>query len=83
MPNSHNAMFHNPLEGNAHDPSPMWSDDELHKFTEELSNGKEFTPEELAKMKEGKVMQATAVSDEGLRQNWLKSYKPHVYSISI
>ena len=79
MPNSHNAMFHNPLEGNPHDPSPMWSDDELKEFTEQLAAGKEFTPEELAKMKEGKVMQATEVGDEGLRQNWLKNYKPHVY----
>ena len=79
MPNSHNAMFHNPLEGNAHDPSPLWSDEELHTFTEQLADGKTFSQEELSKMREGKVMQATEVGDEGLRQNWLKSYKPHVY----
>jgi len=53
MANSHNHMFHNPLEGNVHDPAPIWSDDELRDFTEQLANGKKFTQEELEKNEAG------------------------------
>ena len=79
MANSHNAMFHNPLEGNAHDAPPMWSEDELQEIARLTQEKGSLSDAQLAKIREGKVMQATEVTDEGLRQNWLKSYKPHVY----
>ena len=79
MPNSHDAMFHNPLEGNAHDPAPIWSQEELSNLAKDIAEGKKFTATELRKLSESKVMQNTDVKSEGLRQNWLKSYKPHVY----
>ena len=69
MPNSHDAMFHNPLEGNAYDPAPIWSQEELSNLAKDISDGKKFTSTELRKLSESKVMQNTDVKSEGLRQN--------------
>ncbi len=73
MANSHRSMFENPLEGNAHDAPPMWSEKELQEIAKLTQEKGTLTSEQLAKIKEGKVMQATEVTDEGLRQNWLKN----------
>ena len=42
MPNSHDAMFHNPLEGNAHDPAPIWSQEELSNLAKDIAEGKKI-----------------------------------------